>query len=62
MECDNCKGKGLVGNGETPWMMQGAIETCKACTGTGLVPEPVNIISTLEPQIEEKKRLESTSE
>ena len=43
MECNNCKGKGLVGNGEKPWECQGAVSTCTACTGTGKVPEQINV-------------------
>ncbi len=71
MECNNCKGKGLVGTGEKPWECQGAVSTCTACTGTGKVPEQINVevneLSEVTPdeiQVEEpeKKSSESTSE
>jgi len=35
--CDNCKGEGLVGQGDRPWAKEGRIETCKVCSGTGKV-------------------------
>ena len=71
MECNNCNGKGLVGSGEKPWECQGAVSTCTACTGTGKVPEQINVevneLSEVTPdeiQVEEpeKKSSESTSE
>lgn len=36
-KCDNCNGEGIVGQGESPWLKQGHLETCKLCTGTGKI-------------------------
>lgn len=36
--CKNCNGEGLVGQGPTPHLKVGRIETCPACNGTGKVP------------------------
>lgn len=41
MECEKCKGKGLVGNGDQPWLLQGHVITCPVCSGTGKQPEAV---------------------
>lgn len=49
MQCDNCKGEGLVGSGDKPWLKEGAIVTCPICTGVGeLSPEeslPIKILT-----------------
>lgn len=37
INCENCHGEGLVGQGEKPWLRQGHIDTCKICNGTGKV-------------------------
>lgn len=38
-QCENCQGRGLVGQGDRPFDMQGHITTCPKCTGTGKVEE-----------------------
>ena len=37
--CENCKGDGLVGAGEQPWLRQGRLERCTKCGGTGKVED-----------------------
>lgn len=43
-DCSNCHGQGLVGQGDSPWLLEGAKETCKMCSGTGKFEDasPVN--------------------
>jgi DnaJ-class molecular chaperone len=36
-QCENCLGTGLVGNGDKPWLHEGALSTCPVCNGTGNV-------------------------
>lgn len=33
--CSNCRGEGLVGSGDQPWLRIGHLTTCKQCNGTG---------------------------
>lgn len=33
--CEKCKGDGIVGQGDKPWLKEGFNETCKECVGTG---------------------------
>ena len=35
VHCDVCKGNGLIGQGDQPWLRQGTLEVCKTCSGTG---------------------------
>lgn len=39
MECANCLGTGIVGNGDKPWLHEGLLATCPVCSGTGKVAE-----------------------
>ena len=34
-KCTNCNGEGIVGNGDKPWLKEGALSTCPVCKGTG---------------------------
>lgn len=35
--CKNCRGEGLVGSGEQPWLRIGHVKTCPECSGTGKI-------------------------
>lgn len=43
--CDKCRGGGLIGAGDQPWLKNGAVSTCDKCTGTGQVDESANTVS-----------------
>lgn len=38
-ECTTCRGGGLIGSGDQPWLKLGAVVTCKECGGTGQIGE-----------------------
>lgn len=45
--CITCGGKGLVGQGPEPHLMQGRIDSCKTCAGTGTItPEHRDAMNT----------------
>ena len=47
--CTKCAGKGLVGAGENPAALQGAVSTCPDCKGTGKVEEStVEVVEVVE--------------
>lgn len=50
--CDKCKGKGLVGNGPEPWLLQGHVATCSACSGTGSIEDETTDVATDEKPLE----------
>lgn len=37
--CPVCKGEGLIGAGDMPWLRQGPISTCGNCGGSGKVED-----------------------
>ncbi len=47
-ECEKCIGKGLIGNGDQPHLMQGAITTCPDCKGSGKLNEDGSAWSVLD--------------
>lgn len=56
-ECTTCRGQGLIGSGENPHNLQGAVITCTDCGGTGkvadgLAPTSVDETATLSPREE----------
>ena len=58
IECSNCKGGGLVGTGEQPWLRLGHLSTCTKCLGTGKVAEAPQ--ASVPTDGEEKKDGEPT--
>ena len=50
-ECEKCRGDGLVGAGEQPWLKQGAISTCPECSGKGQLADvtPEVPVESTEP-------------
>jgi DnaJ-class molecular chaperone len=57
--CKNCNGDGIVGNGPSPWLKEGAVHGCEVCSGTGQVASgetvPVPEEATPPQDGEEKK-------
>lgn len=56
-KCTKCDGKGLTGNGDKPWLMEGHVTTCSECAGTGQVSDET--VQTQQPvdnkPVEEEK-------
>ncbi|MES2216688.1 MAG: hypothetical protein V4481_05345 [Patescibacteria group bacterium] len=65
--CQNCRGEGLVGAGDQPWLKQGPLGTCKPCSGSGkisdeVVPEAtpaVDVTPEAAPEVAEVPKAES---
>jgi hypothetical protein len=48
-ECTTCRGQGLIGSGENPHNLQGAVVTCTDCGGTGKVADGFAPVSRTVP-------------
>lgn len=58
MICENCNGKGLVGTGESPKLLEGQLSVCSFCKGTG----QINNIMEEEVKVEETETVEEEVE
>lgn len=50
--CERCVGKGLIGGGPNPHMLEGRIETCPDCGGTGKVGEKDSVEEKSAPSVD----------
>ena len=48
IQCDKCRGSGLVGVGESPHLQVGPVSTCDKCLGKGVLEAESKVVEPEE--------------